>query len=121
MSGPLQPAGKAFSVPVFIQTVNRRGDGFGKPDFSRDLRAAIAAQINQLASLRVAVGGHTGDGEDAFQSRTAGHHIAQQIFQPVKIYSGPIRGFDFLLGFALVAAEDVVHARRVAAASCVFQ
>ena len=116
---PSQTCGLAAAVPVFVHGSNRGRRGLRQTQAQRDRRAAIAANLEELFFGP----GANREAEQAtcplHQGLTAPRElqrVARLLGEPPPV-AHPDRAFDLLL----VAAEQLVHARRVARAAGILQ
>ncbi len=110
---------KAAAVPMLIQILDALRDGFGKPHFSRDLRAAVTARLDQLFGRRP--GGLERGDQRADALRQPGFQSGVRQNKAKRLRQAAVDQFGVVFEAQVVGHVKLADARRVAAAAEVLQ
>ncbi len=122
--GFLEPGGIAASVPMFIEVPDGDGGFSAEAQLLHDRGSAVAAEIDEFAIVFVLVRRELDEASALLQERSAGQHLLPKQLDGGKFgpeRARPIGKLCACLDRAVVSADDLAHARRVAAAAYVFQ
>ena len=110
---------KAAAVPMLIQILDALRDGFGKPHFSRDRRAAVTARLDQLFGRRP--GGLERSDQRPNTFRKPGFQSGMRQNKAKRLRQAAINQFGVAFEAQVVSHVKLADACRVAAAAEVLQ
>ena len=116
-----EAVGVATTVPMLVEGVNGVGAGLAEADFANDVGPSLAAKANHFSVVAIALKAQAGDAEGFSPCGGAGEGIFPAEPEGGERDAGPVDGFDFALGGAVVRTEDLAHAGCVGGAADVFQ
>ncbi len=109
------------TVPMFVETVNARGDPFGKTELAGDLGTTFTANLHKFTRIALLSGGDLNYLPNALGIRGRSGDMSERVVEALPADFGPIHGLQIAFGPKIIGVEDVIEAGGVAAAASVFQ